>query len=586
MQVYKAPLDDIRFILETFGYEDVAALPGFEDFDLETAMAILGESAKFCTNEMLPLNRVGDVEGLKFDPETRTVTTPAGFKPLYKKFVKNGFASLTHPVEYGGQAAPHTVGVLQTEFAVATNKSFSMCPGLSHGLIDAILNHGSDAQRAYYLPKLVSGEWSGTMCLTEPQAGTDLGLCTTKAEPDGDEYLLTGTKIWITFGEHDLTDNIIHLVLARLPDAPAGIRGISTFLVPKVLEDGSRNPVFCGGLEHKMGIHASPTCVINFENARGYLIGEPHKGMKTMFVMMNAARLFVGLEGIAMSEIAYQTAVAFAHDRRQSRALDPKKQDQNAKADNILVHPDVRRMLANVKVTTEGLRGLAYFAAMQIDVSHHHADEARRQEADDLVALLTPIIKAYGTERGYENINEAMQVTGGAGFTTDWPLEQYLRDTRIALVYEGTNHIQALDLVGRKLPQGGGRLYKNFAKLMFRFVKENKYDAELGAMAAQLEAAINTLNTATMELGMKGMKDQEEAGAAASNYLTVFGLTAVAWVWAKEAKAAQGKSGKFYQTKLKSAEYYFSNILPETLSLLAIMKAGKANMMAFEPEDF
>lgn len=587
MVVYKAPLEDIRFILENFGYDEVAKLPGFEDYDLETAMAILEESAKFCTQEMLPLNAIGDREGLKFDPETQSVTTPAAFKPLYKKFVGNGFSSITHPEEYGGQAAPHTVGVLQTEFAVATNKSFSMCPGLSHGLIDAIIHYGTQGQKDYYLPKLVSGEWSGTMCLTEAQAGTDLGLCTTRAVPEEDgSFLLTGTKIWITFGEHDLTDNIIHLVLARLPDAPEGIRGISTFLVPKFLEDGSRNPVFCGGLEHKMGIHASPTCVINFDNARGYLIGEPNKGMRTMFVMMNAARLFVGLEGIAMSEIAYQTAVAFAKDRRQSRALDRAKRDPNAKADNILVHPDVRRMLANVKVSTEGLRALAYYTAMQIDVSKRHPDEAKRKEADGIVALLTPVIKAYCTERGYANINEAMQVTGGAGFTTDWPLEQYLRDTRIALVYEGTNHIQALDLVGRKLPQDNGNLYRNFSKLMYRFVKENKEDAELGAMAKELETAINALNTATMELAMKGMKDQEEAGAAASNYLTVFGLTALAWTWAVSAKAAQGKSGRFYETKMKSARYYFSNILPEVHSLLAIMKAGKANMMAFEAEDF
>jgi alkylation response protein AidB-like acyl-CoA dehydrogenase len=586
MQIYKAPLDDIRFILETFGYDEIAAIPAFEDYDLETAMALLKESAKFCTNELLPLNRVGDQQGVSLDPETHEVTTPDGFKEAYAKFLEQGFSAMIHPVEYGGFGAPNTLGVLQTEFATATNKSFSMCPGLSHGLVESLVQYGTDEEKQTWLPNLISGKWTGTMCLTEPQAGTDLGLCATRAEVDGDSYLLTGNKIWITFGDHDMAENIVHLVLARLPDAPPGIKGISTFIVPKINLDGTRNGIYVGALEHKMGINASPTCEMVLDKARGYLIGEPHKGMRTMFVMMNSARLFVGLEGVALSEIAYQTAVAFAKDRVQSRSLDKSKRNPDAKADNILVHPDVRRMLANIKVTNEGMRGLAYFTAMQIDLAHSHPDEEKRQFADDIVSLLTPVIKGYCTQRGYENISEAMQSTGGAGYTTDWSIEQYMRDARISMIYEGTNHIQALDLVGRKLPKGGGKLYKTFAKHVYRFVKANKDVEGMGEFIEPIEKALNTLNETTMLLGMKGMQDPEEAGAAASNYLNVFGLTAIAWVWGVQAKAALGREGRFYEGKLRSARYYYSNILPEMDSLLAVLKAGKKNMMAFEEFDF
>ncbi|MEL6184089.1 MAG: acyl-CoA dehydrogenase family protein, partial [Myxococcota bacterium] len=352
MQVYKAPLQDMRFCLDALGYtERVAQLDAFEAFDLETAMALLEQGGAFAEQELLPLNRKGDEQGLKWDPETGSVTTPDGFRQAYAKLVENGMTNISGEAEYGGSGAPVTVAVAMGEFTAATNKALMMCPGLTGGLVEAIEHHGSDQQKRDYLPKLISGEWAGTMCLTEPQCGTDLGLVRTKAVPSGDAYKLTGTKIWITFGEHDFTENIVHLVLARLPDAPAGIKGISCFIVPKITLEGKRNGIKCTGLEHKMGIHASPTCVMDMEDAEGYLIGEPHKGMRTMFVMMNAARLNVGVEGIAASEISYQTALAFAKDRRQSRSLDPAKQDPNAPADNILVHPDVRRMLLEQKAT-------------------------------------------------------------------------------------------------------------------------------------------------------------------------------------------------------------------------------------------
>lgn len=589
MQVYKAPIQDMRFATETFDYDTVAAMKCYADFDIETVYALLEEAAKFCTKEMLPLNPVGDRVGLQFDPESGDVTLPDGFKKLYADYVASGLGGIGHPVEYGGGGAPHAVSIGLSELATATNKSFSMCPGLNHGLISSLHHYGTDEQKKIWLPKLVSGEWTGTMCLTEPQCGTDLGLITTRAIPQDDgTHKLTGTKIWITFGEHDLASNIVHLVLARLPDAPDGIKGISAFLVPKINLDGTRNGIKCGGLEHKMGIHASPTCVMNMEDATGYLVGTPHKGMRSMFVMMNAARLHVGIEGIALGEIAYQTAVAFCHDRRQGRSLNPERVEKDAKADNILVHPDVRRLLLNGKATNEGLRGLAFWLANLIDISEKHDDDAVREEADDLVALLTPIIKAYGTERGFQNINDALQATGGAGYTTDWPIEQYLRDSRIALIYEGTNHVQALDLVGRKLPRGGGRLYKAFSKRVHRFCKAHEDAGTHAEFVGPLRKAINTLNEVTMALGMKGMADAESAAAAASNYLTLFGVTTLAYVWACQAVAAADRQdeGRFYRTKVKTARYYFEYILPEADSLVRLINAGKDPLMAFDPEEF
>lgn len=591
MQVYKAPLEDIQFLFDVFDYDLIHALEGHEMFDRDVVMSMVEEHAKFCRNEMLPLNQSGDQEGIHYDPAEKTVRTPKGFKELYAKYLETGLAGLVYPEEWGGSNAPAMVGTVFSEISTATNKSFTMCPGLTHGLIASLLAHGSDEQKKQYLPKLISGEWAGTMCLTEPQCGTDLGLVRTKAIPDGDSYLLTGTKIWITFGEHDLTDNIVHLVLARLPDAPAGIKGISLFVVPKFLvnEDGSlgeRNPIFCTGVEHKMGIHASPTCVMDMEEARGYLVGVPHKGMRAMFTMMNHARLNVGLEGIGLGEIAYQTALAFAKDRRQSRSLNPARQEKDAEADNILVHPDVRRMLLNIKSTNEALRGLVYWVGGLIDISHKHNDQEIREEADDLVALLTPIVKSYATERGFINTDLAMQVLGGSGYTTDWCIEQYMRDLRIALIYEGTNHIQALDLVGRKLPKGMGRLFQRFSARISEVIRDAKEEPRLQEFAEPLKNASKLLNQITMDLAGKGQEDAEIVGAVASNYLNLFAFVAMGYVWCRQVKVALTREGKFYDTKLKTARYFFQHMMPEIHMLAARIQEGKGNMMDFAPEEF
>lgn len=588
MEIYKTPLADIRYNLECFDFQGrVGSLPGFEDYDLETLMAIIGEVGKFCEKEFLPLNASGDKEGVSWNPETFEVTTPKGFKRLYKKYRKNGFQGISMDPAYGGGGGPVTISVLMGEIATATNKSFSMCPGLTNGLITALTAHATDELKSIYLPKLISGEWSGTMCLTEPQCGTDLGLVNTKAVPNDDgSYDLTGTKIWITFGEHDMAENIVHLVLARLPDAPEGIKGISAFIVPKMLDDGTRNGIKCTGLEHKLGIHASPTCVMSMEDAKGWLVGEPHRGMRSMFVMMNHARLSVGQEGVSFSEIAYQSALAFAKDRRQGRALNPARHEKGAKADNILVHPDVRRMLLNIKATTEGMRALDIYVALLLDIAHHHPEEAERQKADDLVALLTPIIKSYCSERGFENVSEAMQVCAGAGYTTDWPIEQYMRDSRIAMIYEGTNHIQALDLVGRKLPKGNGRLVRSFLGEVKDFCIAQKENEELSDIIDALKGASKLTGELTMLVGMQGMQDQEWAGATASNYLNVFALTAIGYVWARQAAYAQTLETRQAATKIKTAKYFFNHVLPEIHGLAAIIKGGKGNMMDFDVEEF
>lgn len=585
MQIYRLPAEDIRFVLENFGYESVTKLPGYEAYDIETTMAMMEESGKFCTNELLPLNRTGDREGLVYNPEDKSVTTPKGFKELYQQFVERGVIGVCHPEKFGGGGAPNILGVMLSEMSMATNKSFSMASGLSNGLVEALLHHGTAEQQDYYLPKLITGEWTGTMCLTEPQCGTDLGLMSTKAVPEGDHFRLTGQKIWITFGEHDFTDNIVHLVLGRLPDAPSGIKGISLFVVPKFLQDGERNTVYCGGLEHKLGIHASPTCVIDMEDAHGWLVGEANKGMRGMFTMMNHARLNVGLEGVALGEIAYQTALEYAKDRRQSRSLDPKKQDKSQGADNILVHPDVRRMLLNIKSTNEGMRALAYWIAMELDHARHSEDEERREESSDLVALLTPVVKSFLTERGFDNISDAMQVCGGSGFTVEWSIEQYLRDARIAMIYEGTNHIQALDLVGRKLPLAMGRLFKTFSARITDHIQSHKENEAMTEFLEPLKAASKKLTGATLDLSKRAMEDPELVGAVASNYLNVFAYTALAYVWSVSAAAALGQPGTFYTAKIKTARYFFNNVLPEMNGYLSVIAAGKDHMMAFSEEE-
>jgi len=586
MQYYKAPLKDMMFLLEAFGYNDIAKLEAFEAYDIETAQAIIESTESVVLNETAPLNRSGDHQGVTYDPETYDVTTPDGFREAYQTLVQQGIIGITGPAEYGGGGAPVSLGVFLAEISSAGNKSFSMAPGLTRGLVDALSKHGSEEQKNFYLPKMVSGEWTGTMCLTEPQCGTDLGLITTKAEPQDDgSYKLTGTKIWITFGEHDLADNIIHLVLARLPDAPEGIKGISTFVVPKMI-DGERNPIYCTGLEHKMGIHASPTCVMSLEGATGFLVGTPHKGMRSMFTMMNEARLHVGLEGVALGEIAYQTALAFAKDRRQSRSLDPEKQDPNAKADNILVHPDVRRMFLNVKSTTEGLRAMGAFLAHEVDLAHNAKDEERTQQAADIVALITPIIKSYGSERGFVNISESMQICGGAGYTADWNIEQYLRDERIAMIYEGTNHIQALDLVGRKLPTEGGRLVRTFSGYITEIIRDSKGDERMEEFIAPLKEISKVLTEVTMGLGAKAMEDREVVGAIASPYLNLFALTVMAYVWCRQVKYGFDSGHELAETKAKTARYFMHKVLPEYHTLVSIIESGKLNIMDFDVEEF
>ncbi len=582
MNPYRPPLDDIRFNLQVFDYEGlVHGMACYEDFDLDTAMDLIEGYGKFCVDVLLPLNGTGDATGVTFVPETHDVVMPDGFKEAYQAYADNGFTSLPFDPEHGGIGAPFAVATMASEILIACNKSFSMCPGLTAGLIDALEAHGSEELNHKLLPKLISGEWSGTMALTEPQCGTDLGLLTTKAEPHGDHYKLTGTKVWITFGEQDITDNIIHLVLARLPDAPPGIRGISTFVVPKFLDDGSRNPVFCGGTDHKMGINASPTCVMNFEGAEGWLVGEPHRGMKSMFTMMNAARLNVGIEGVALADAAYQAALAFSKDRRQSRSLDPSKQDPDHAADNILVHPDVRRMLLTAKSTNEALRGLVAWIAINYDLMNHAADEADRKKAKDLVALLTPIIKSYGSERGFLNVHEAMQVMGGAGYTRDWPVEQFMRDVRIAMIYEGTNHIQALDLVGRKLPMGGGRLMQGFAAEVTKLIRETAGDERLAPFVSALKTESKRLNETTMAMSMKAMQDNELVGAVASNYLNQFALVTLGYIWLRQLQHVIDlpEDDKLRKSKLQTARFFFELVLPEAAMYATKVAAGKDAMV-------
>lgn len=590
MPSYRAPLRDMRFVFEELldAYNLLQTLPEHREFSADLGGAILEEAAKLAENVLAPLNGPGDKQGCQYDPQTHSVRTPDGFKAAYKQFAEGGWTALACPPEFGGQGLPHVLNMLVEEMTCSANLSLGMYPGLTHGAINALTSHGTAEQQQRYLPRLISGEWTGTMCLTEPQCGTDLGLIRTRAVPQADgSYAISGTKIWITGGEHDLVDNIVHLVLAKLPDAPDSVKGISLFLVPKFLEDGSRNPVFCGGLEHKMGIKGSATCVMNFEGARGWLIGEPNKGLSCMFTMMNSARLMVGMQGLGVAESAYQIALGFARERLQSRSISgPKTADKPA--DPIMVHPDVRRMLLRQKVMIEGCRALAYFAGLQQDIAHGAEDAETRSRADDLVQLLTPVVKAFLTDEGFICANEGLQVLGGSGFTEDWGIEQLVRDSRITRIYEGTNGIQALDLVGRKLSLGGGRAVRAFFALVEGWLKNN---AE-APHAAAVTQALKQLQQATLWLASEGSKDPEQAAAAATPYLRLFGLTSLAWLWSQQAQLAQrqldaGSSEiHFYAAKIKSADFFMARVLPETDALLSEIKAGKATLMAFTDEEF
>ena len=601
MPVYKAPLDDMRFVLnDVLGYEAaVAGLEGYEEATPDLVDAILEEAAKLCENELLPLNLSGDAEGCHY--ENGVVRTPAGFREAYALYAESGWTGLTCDPAYGGQGLPKTIGFAVEEMICSANMAFGMYPGLSHGAYNAIERWAGDNLKELYLPKLASGAWSGTMCLTEPQCGTDLGLIRTRAVPQDDgSHALTGTKIFISAGEHDLTGNIVHLVLARLPDAPPGIRGISLFIVPKFLPRregdgdgwtaGERNGVRCGAIEHKMGIRASATCVMNFDDAAGWLVGAPHKGMRAMFSMMNAARLGVGMQGLGLAEVAYQNAAAYAKERAQGRSLTGAKYPDRA-ADPIVVHPDVRRMLLKQRAVTEGARVLAYWTGMQIDIAERHADPA----AEDFVAVITPVVKAMFTDHGFEAANLAVQTYGGHGYIHEHGVEQFVRDARIAQLYEGTNGIQALDLIGRKMPEGGGRLLRRFFHPMQEFLLANMGDEEMKEFCRPLMAAFAQLQQVTLLLAQKGLTDPEEAGAAASDYLRFFGLVAVGWMWARIAKtalerAAPEKSGGdpagFYASKLDVARFYMKKVLPETASLGLSIQAGKKPVMAMADSAF
>jgi len=594
MTTYTPPLRDFRFVLEElFDVGRLAALPGYAEATPETIATVLEEGGKLCSELLFPLNRSGDEEGCRY--ENGVVRTPTGFQEAYRAYIEGGWTGLDADPEWGGQGLPHTVSFCLSEMMCSANFSFAMYPGLSHGAYRAIEQHGTPEMKRLYLPKLVEGVWSGTMCLTEPQCGTDLGQIRTKAEPGEDgSFRITGTKIFISAGEHDLTQNILHLVLARLPGAPAGIKGISLFLVPKFLPtpDGAvtaRNGVRCGGIEHKMGIKASSTCVMNFEEATGWLVGEPHKGMRCMFTMMNAARLGVGLQGVGIAETAYQSARAYAAERLQGRSVKGAAQPGKP-ADPILVHPDVRRMLLTIRAYTEGARALAAWVGMEIDTAARHPDAERRQEAEDFVALLTPVVKAFFTDIGFEAANLGVQVMGGHGYIREHGMEQLVRDARIAQLYEGTNGIQALDLVGRKLGQNTGRLLRRFFHPLDGYLAAKKSDAAMREFVEPLAKAFGRLQQATVAVAQAGLRDPEAAAAAATDYLRLFGLVALAWMWARMAEVAlpkaAGEEAWFYKGKLATARFYMARLLPQTSALLATILAGPKSLMELEADAF
>jgi alkylation response protein AidB-like acyl-CoA dehydrogenase len=594
MTIYKAPLREYRFVLnELFDVGELAKLPGFEEATPDVFEAVLEEGAKLCEEVLHPLNRSGDEEGCTF--ENGVVRTPKGFKEAYELFRNGGWTALGGDPKYGGQGLPHTLMIFAEEMTSAANASFAMYPGLSAGAYNAIHRHCSDAQKEKFLPRLSDGSWSGTMCLTEPQCGTDLGQIRAKAEPNGDgSYKITGTKIFISAGEHDLTDNIIHLVLARIVGAPPGIRGISLFIVPKfqVKENGSlgpRNGVRCGSIEHKMGIKASSTCVINFDEAQGYLLGEMHKGMRAMFTMMNTARLGVAIQGMALGETAYQTARQYAMDRLQGRSLKGEKFPDKP-ADPIIVHPDVRRMLLTMRAYTEGARALAGWISLALDRANHHADPEIREEADDLVSLMTPIMKAMFTDNAFVATNLGMQVFGGHGYIREWGMEQLVRDCRITQIYEGANGIQGLDLVGRKLPMHNGRLLRRFFHPVDAYLRERMEKPELQEFVMPVMKAFGRLQQITALVVQKGMADPEEAGAAASEYLRAFGLVALGYMWARIAELSlpklDGDEALFYKGKVATARYYMARLLPETNGLFASIATGAKPLMELEAEAF
>ncbi|MBD8529679.1 MULTISPECIES: acyl-CoA dehydrogenase C-terminal domain-containing protein [unclassified Massilia] len=596
MGQYVAPIRDMQFVLHEFlnVTEEFKNLPAYQEIDADIINQVLEEGAKFTQEVLFPLNHSGDREGCHFDAATKTVTTPKGFKEAYKQYVDGGWAALGCDPEYGGQGLPVSLNNSFYEMLNSANQAWTMYPGLSHGAYECLKEHGSDEQKAQYLPKLVSGEWTGTMCLTEAHCGTDLGLLRSKAEPQGDgTYKISGSKIFISAGEHDVAENIIHLVLARLPDAPEGSKGISLFLVPKFLPNadgslGERNPIFCGAIEEKMGIHGNATCQMNLDGAVGTLIGQPHKGLNAMFVFMNAARLGVGMQSLGLTEVAYQNALVYAKDRIQMRSLSgPKAPDKPA--DPIIVHPDVRRMLLTAKAYAEGARAVCSYVALQIDRELNHPDEDVRKEAAGEVALLTPIVKAFITDNGWIATSEAMQVYGGHGYISEWGMEQYVRDARINMIYEGTNTIQSLDLLGRKILMDNGAKLRAFGEKIKAFVEENGLDESMSEFVTPLGELGEKVGKMTMEIGMKAFTNQDEVGAAAVPYLRVVGHLVFSYFFAQMAKIALEKKDsddKFYESKLATARFYFARLYPETAMLIRQARSGSANLMALDADLF
>uniref|UniRef100_C5CMG2 3-methylmercaptopropionyl-CoA dehydrogenase n=1 Tax=Variovorax paradoxus (strain S110) TaxID=543728 RepID=C5CMG2_VARPS len=591
MPSYNPPVRDMQFVLhEVLNVADeLKALPAHAETDADTINAVIEEAGKFAAEVTFPLNISGDEEGCTLDKATHEVKTPKGFKDAYAKYVEGGWPALSCDPAFGGQGLPFVVNQCLFEMLNSANQAWTMYPGLSHGAYEALVAHGTEEQKKTYLPKLTSGEWTGTMCLTEPHCGTDLGLLRTKAEPQADgSYRITGNKIFISAGEHDMADNIIHLVLARLPDAPKGSKGISLFVVPKykVKADGSlgeRNPIFCAGLEHKMGIHGNATAQIVIEGATGSLVGEPNKGLQAMFVMMNAARLGVGNQSLGLTEVAYQNALAYAKDRIQMRSLSGVKA-KDKEADPIIVHPDVRKMLLTAKAYAEGGRALQIFCTMLLDKEHHHPDEKVRKDSGELVALLTPIVKAFITDNGHIATNACMQVFGGHGFIKEWGMEQFVRDNRINMIYEGTNTIQSLDLLGRKVLGNNGASLKKFGKLVAKLVEEEGVNEKMAEFINPIAGLGDQLTKFTTEIGFKGFQNPDEVGAAAVDYLRVAGHFVFGYLFARMAQVAlrqiaAGNTDPFYVAKLQTARFYFAKLFPETATLMRTARAGSKVLM-------
>ena len=591
MPTYNPPLRDMQFVMHEVLHvvDDFKQIPKHAEIDAETINAVLEEGGKFASEVIFPLNVSGDSEGCTLDQATHAVTTPKGFKEAYKTYVEGGWAALACDTEFGGQGLPLVVNQMFYEMMNSANQAWTMYPGLTHGAYASLHTHGTDEQKKTYLHKMTTGEWTGTMCLTEPHCGTDLGLMRTKAEPQGDgTYKITGNKIFISAGEQDMTDNIIHLVLARLPDAPPGIKGVSLFIVPKfnVNEDGtlgSRNGIYCGGLEHKMGIKASATAQMVLEDAIGTMVGQPNKGMQGMFVMMNAARLGVGNQSLGLTEVAYQNALAYAKDRIQMRSLTGIKAKDKA-ADPIIVHPDVRKMLLTAKAYAEGGRMLQGFCSILLEKEHGHPDEKVRKDSGEMLAMLTPIVKAFLTDNGHISTNACMQVFGGHGFIKEWGMEQFVRDNRINMIYEGTNTIQSLDLLGRKILGNNGATLRKFGKLVGKLVEEEGVNEKMAEFITPIAILGDQMTKFTTEIGFKGFQNPDEVGAAAVDYLRVAGHLVFGYFWARMAQVAlreigAGNNDPFYLAKLQTARFYFAKLFPETATLMRTARTGAKVLM-------